>query len=259
MEELYGRVKEMVDPCMKTVSDKKIEKMEDDDDVSIVKESHCEHKETARDNFVLACARFSTWDMMREMGLNTYEQVVKMDDKELDKMKSKLKKLVKKKFEAEDRRYGGNWPDTSNHSAYSKEEFNKTFNRGFNYALMNVHTDTYTDEQREKSLMSRSNKKYMKILLVEKYRNSKITRDELLKKVNEEMSKYGQKKMSFGSLKRYISELDTISQDELQEMRNSFKIEKNERKKQLKIAVEAGNQKLINAYRKRLDYLNVDV
>ena len=95
--------------------------------------------------------------------------------------------------------------------------------------MHNINNFSYTNEDREKSIHSRHNSKSLKLIAVDKIRqkNTKITRKELLKEVNTYLQTLYVKKISMGSLKRYIAESNELTDEERTILYNNL----NERKK----------------------------
>ena len=251
---------EMLDILMDNVKESKIKKIEDDIDVSEVKDKPRRVFGTSRNNFVLNCTRITTWEKCAEYGYRVSSSIRSLDRKTLEIFKKDVLKTVRQRFRAEDKKWGGIWPDTTNLSEYSSEEFKVTFNRSFNYAIQNLNIEVYTEEQRKRSQESRHLKMDMRLMVVDHIRreNEGIPRQELFKKVNETLVEKKQKPISLGSLKRYISESKKLDTGQREVIITKLKEAVTERQRQYDEAVdEHKNQRTIDVCKRRLDYINI--
>lgn len=257
MNTLYENTRTLVDPYIENISDKQAKKKLDEDDKQTKKREKKIYGES-RNNFVLHYTRNSTWEFAKKYGYRTLTDINSLDQKQLKALRDEVRKDVKNKFKSEDLKYQGHWPDTTNLSEYSNEEFKTTFNSSFNFALKKLNISTYDDEQRKKSQESRHLKKNMRLIIVDKLRQKNVSRDELLKLVNRTLKKCGQKEISLGSLKRYISESKSMSDEQRKHIYEEYVDGINDRKKQLDDAIEKNqSKKRINVCKKRYDYLSL--
>jgi hypothetical protein len=160
-----------------------------------------------------------------------------------------------------DKKYNGKWPDTTNYGKYPKEEFESTFNNSYTYAISIINDFYYTDEQREQSLESRRLSKNVNICVVNdvKIKYKKIKRNDLLKETNDILKNNGLKPISLGSLKRYLTELKNMSEEDIRNMYEDIEYTKKERKKDLSDALESSeeNSKKVKICKKRLNQVNI--
>ena len=78
-------------------------------------------------------------------------------------------------------------------------------------------------------------------------------------KTNLALSNGNHKKISFGSFKRYLSELKNMSGDEIKELQNDIEYIQSERNKELLDALESSeeNSKKVKLCKKRLNQVNI--
>lgn len=241
---------------------KKIKEIKDDDDITDI-DNNEKIFGTSRNNFVLKCTRETTWEISRKKNLKTSKDINSLTQIEFDKLKRSVKRSVKSKYKKEDLKYKGIWPDTTNHSPYSNEEFNSTFEYSFIFAIQNMSNDYWDNEQRQSSINQRHLKKEMHLIIVDYVRNKniKIKRNELLFQVNKILENSGHKKISLTSLKRYIYESKNMTDENRKNIYSYFASNIEERKSILNEAKEkySNNKKAINIYQKRYDYINLNI
>lgn len=272
--ELYQKTKHLINEHIKKIDDKKIKKIKDEDvelEERISKNNVVLSKEDiengdfgkSRNTFVLNCTRTMTWRMAREYKYRSTKDIMSLDEKEFNNFKNKILSIVKDMFNKMDNKYNGKWPDTSNHNTkYTKEEFENTFNSSFNYAISTINDFCYTDEQRERSLESRRLSKTVYMCVVNnvlKNKHTKIKREDLLEETNSILKQNGLKKISFGSLKRYLSELKNMSENDKIKMYENMDNIKKERQQDLLDALENSdeNSKKVNICKKRLKQVEI--
>ena len=90
---------------------------------------------------------------------------------------------------------------------------------------------------------------------------SKVKREVLCEEVNQILIKDGLKKISFGSLKRYLSELKKMSEEDKKELFENIEYTQNERKRDLSEALESSgeNSKKVKMCKKRLKQVGVKI
>lgn len=244
--EWYERLSDVLDPLLETITEKKVMKYDDGDDVTEIKKEKKAEKiqkslETfgeSRNTFVLNCTRTTTWEIAKKYGWRKKENVTKLSHEDFNRFRNEVYDTVYKRFKEEDEKYGGIWPDTTNRSSFLISDFKLAFYSAFPYALQNLDNKSYTDEDRAKSQKSRHNVMGLKLITVDriKRKNTKISRKELLKEVNSNLKKINVKEISLGSLKRFISESNTLTDEvrsQLQADLNNRKMLLNNKKKEM--------------------------
>jgi hypothetical protein len=270
--ELYQRTKHLVNEHIEKIDDKKIKRIKDEDvelEESVRKNREVLSKEDiekgdfgkSRNTFVLNCTRSMTWRIAKEHNFRSSKDILTLNDVEQKKFKSEIYSIVKELFNRTDEKYNGRWPDTSNHGKYPKEEFESTFNTSYSYAISMINDFYYTDEQREQSLESRRLSKSVNICIVNdvKSKYTKIKREDLLRETNEILKENGHKPISLGSLKRYLKDLKTMSEDDKKEMYENIEYIHKVRKQELLDALESSEEdsrKVLNC-KKRLNQVDV--
>lgn len=237
----------------------KNDNIEDDD---IFKLEHHNKKyeinENSRNNFVFKKTKELTWEICREKKYKSFEEIAKLSDSERKKLKNTIHKIVKNEYNEEDKKYGyGKWPGTSNETPFTKKEFENAFNSSFNFAISNFkNLSKYNDEQREKSLKERELKKDMKIILVDYIRNKygKMKKNQLLNSVNDILEKSGKKKISLSSLKRYITKLDSMNNEDKRELYYYYCDSLYKRKEMLLETNNSNKRK-----KKEYDYISINI
>lgn len=270
--ELYQKTKHLINEHIEKIDDKKIKKIKDEDvelEENIRKNKISLSKEDiengdfgkSRNTFVLNCTRTITWRQAREHNFRSSKDILSLNDKEQKKFKNEIHSIVKELFNRMDKKYNGKWPDTTNYGKYPKEEFESTFNNSYTYAISIINDFYYTDEQREQSLESRRLSKNVNICVVNdvKIKYKKIKRNDLLKETNDILKNNGLKPISLGSLKRYLTELKNMSDEDIKNMYEDIEYTKKERKKDLSDALESSeeNSKKVKICKKRLNQVNI--
>ena len=271
--ELYQRTKHLIHEHIEKIDDKKIKRIKDEDvelEENIRKNKTLLSKEDiengnygkSRNTFVLNCTRTITWRQAREHNFRSSKDILSLSDKEQKNFKNEIHSIVKELFNRMDKNYNGKWPDTTNYGKYPKEEFESTFNNSYTYAISTINDFYYTDEQREQSLESRRLSKNVNICIVNdvKSKYKKIKRDDLLKETNDILKKNGHKTISLGSLKRYLKELNNMSDDDKKELYDNIEYIKKERKKDLSDALESSEEdsKKVKICKKRLKQVSIN-
>ena len=271
--ELYQRTKHLVNEYIKKIDDKKIKRIKDDDvelEESVRKNREVLSKEDiengnfgrSRNTFVLNCTRAMTWRIAKEHKFRSAKDIMSLSDKEQKKFKNEIHSVVKELFNKTNEKYNGRWPDTSNYGKYPKEEFESTFNNSYIYAISTINDFCYTDEQREQSLESRRLSKHVNMCIINDIKNKhiKIKRDDLLKETNMILKENGHKPISLGSLKRYIKELKSMSDDCIREMYDNVEYIHKVRKQELLDALESSEEdsKKVKMCKKRLKQVDIN-
>lgn len=225
IDELFLKTNSLVISSIKKIKEKKIKEIENikDDDIQIIDEP--KNKKSfgkSRNNFVLHCTRETTWEIARNSGFKSYDEIEKLSQFEFDSFRKRVFRTVKKRFKDEDKKYNGHWPDTTNNSKYNDSEFEVTFKGSFNFAIHQFKYTGWSSEQRTKSAATRGIGKDVKLSLVDYTRttNSKISRDDLLNEVNRVLKISGQKEISLTSLNRYIKQSKNMNDDDRTKLYN---------------------------------------
>lgn len=273
--ELYQKTKYLIGEYIEKIDDKKIKRIKDED-VEMEENAIKRNIETlskkdiengnfgkSRNTFVLNCTRTMTWRIARKYKYRSSKDIMDLNETEYNKFKNEVYSIVKELFNESDKKYNGNWPETSNHGKYPKEEFNNTFHNSFTYALSMINDFHYTDEQREQSLESRRLSKNVNIYFLNYVRSKykKIKRKDLFDETNNLLINNGLKKISFGSFKRYLGELNNMSTDDIIELNEYVKEIKKEREKDLLDALESSEEdsRKVKACKKRLKQVNIKI
>lgn len=218
--------------------------------------------EDSRDNFVFRHTKTVTWNLCRELGFKSFEDIAKVSNKELKKLENTVHKIVREEYERLDKQYGGGkWPGTSNDTPFSNKEFESAFKMAFNFAKCKFNNiSKYSDEQRENSMKERGLKKDMKLIVVDYYRNKNknSTREDLLDMVNTTLRKSGQKEISLSSLKRYITESKSMDNETRNKLYKNYYENFNKRKR-LFADTETDNDKKKRKNKKKLDYISINI
>lgn len=270
--ELYQKTKHLLIEYIEKIDDKKIKRIKDEDvrlEESIQNSKISLSKEDiengdfgkSRNTFVLNCTRTITWRKAREYNFRNPKDIISLSDKEQKKFKNEIHSIVKELFEKMDKKYNGKWPDTTNHGKYPKEEFENTFNNSYAYAISIINDFCYTNTQRKQSIESRRLSKNVNICIINdlKTKYKKIKRNDLLNETNRILKYNGHKPISLGTLKRYITELKKMNDDDKKELYNNIECVKNERKKDLSEALvnSKENSKEVKLFKKRLKQVNI--
>ena len=271
--ELYQKTKHLIDEHIKKIDDKKIKRIKDEDvemeeniakrNKMVVTKEDIENGDfgKSRNTFVLNCTRTMTWRIARKHKFRNSNDIISLNEKEHNKFKNEILSAVKELFGKMDEKYNGVWPETTNHGKYTKEEFENTFNNSFTYAISTINDFYYTDEQREQSLESRRLSKNVNICVLYRVmsKNNKLKRKELWEKTNLALSNENHKKISFGSFKRYLSELKNMNNDDIKELQNDIEYIQSERNKELLDALKSSeeNSKKVKLCKKRLNQVSI--
>lgn len=269
MDEVYEKTRSLIGAVMDNVSESSVKKIKDgSDDVyklkpEVEKDSGESEYADSRNNFVFICARETTWKISRESNFKDSSDIRKLSENKFKMFKSKVKKEVKNLFNLENEKYGGMWPGTTNHSKYTTSEFNQTFNRSFEFAINEFKNKTYTNKQREDSLVERKLKKNLRLILVDYLDTNykELKRKELLDIVNDVLMDSKQEQMSNTSLKRYLKELSGYDKQEKKNLYLDVIGELDNRNSKLNKMVnsEIKNKKEINILKKKLSRLGMSI
>lgn len=233
--EWYAKLHDLLDPIVSKITDKKVLKLNDAEDVTEIKETEKQKKKKpidrkdfgeSRNTFVFECTRYTTWEIAKKYGCRKPEDFNNfLTHQEFNSFRDEVYNTVYSKFKEKDEIYHGVWPDTSNFSPFPISEFKKTFSSAWTYAIQNINNFSYSGLNRENSKKSRGYKKDLKLIVVDGIRrkNTKITRDELLSETNKKLQKIYVKKISMGSLKRFIAESNELTDEKRNELNDLLK------------------------------------
>jgi hypothetical protein len=271
--ELYQKTKHLIIEHIEKIDEKKIKRIKDEDvqiEENIMKNKVVISKEDiengdfgkSRNTFVLNCTRTITWRLARNHNFRSSKDIISLSEKEHKKFKNEIYSIVKELFNKMDKKYNGKWPDTSNHGKYLKEEFENTFNNSYAFAISTINDFYYTDEQRYQSLESRRLSKNIYICVLNdlmKLKCKKVKRKDLLKEINDIRKANGDKNISLSTLKRYLKDLENMSENDKKEMYNNIEYIKKERKQNLLDALESSEEdsKKVKVCKKRLKQVNI--
>lgn len=268
MEEIYDKTNQFMYDYMNSISEKSIKKVKDDldelfDEPFELYDYKTDNFALSRNTFVFNCTRTTTWDIMREMNCKSKTDILKLSQRNQKSFKSKIKKLVKSKFEIEDNKYGGEWPGTTNKTKYTSSEFNSTFNNSFDFAVEHFTNTTYDDLSRTKSLEERILKKKLRHVLILYLQSTyhKIKNKDLLSLINDTLTKSKHEKISNTTLKRDLKEIEKYDETDKQELYKFIMDSYDKRQKDLMKISEMNDKKEININKKRLQRLwleNID-
>lgn len=274
--ELYQKTKPLISEHIKKIDDKKIKRIKDDDDEMedtinrknkmVISKEDIENGDfgKSRNTFVFNSTRTVTWQVARKHNFRSPKDISELNDTERKIFKNEILSTVIDLFNEMDRKYNGKWPDTSNHGSYPKEEFEKTFNTSYSFAISTINDFYYTDEQRERSIESRRLSMDVNLCILAQVMNrrkGKVKRQILYDEMNQELSKNGLKKVSFGTFKRRLSELEKMSKDDKKELFEHLEYTIKERKKDLTDALESSEEdsKKVKMCKKRLKQVNISL
>ena len=273
--ELYQKTKHLINEHIEKIDDKKIKRIKDDDvemseNISkknniLVSKEDMEKGDfgKSRNTFVLNCTRTMTWRIAREHKFRSYKDITSLSDKDVTKFKNEIHSIVKELFNQMDKKYNGKWPDTTNYGNYPNEEFEKTFNNAYTFAITAINDFYYTDEQREQSLESRRLSKNVNLCILNaiKRKYKKIKRNDLFEETNMVLNENGLKKISFGSFKRYLTTLKKMSEEDIKELNEDLLYIKEERKKELLEALESSEEdsRKVKSCKKRLKQVDIKI
>lgn len=266
MDDIYDRTFEFMKVQMDMISETSIKKIKDavddlyDETFELYDFKTDNNYDLSRNTFVFNTTRNTTWDVMRELNYNSKIDVQKLSQRNYKAFKSKIKKLVKLKYESENDKYGGEWPGTTNHTKYTQSEFNSTFDSSFDFAIEHYSNNTYDDEDRNKSLDERLLKKKLRhvLILYLKSKYNKIKNKDLLPLINDILSKSEHGEISNTTLKRDIKDIKKYSSDDKKDLYNYILNNINERKQKYIDTCEiTTDKKEINICKKRLNRLSL--
>lgn len=258
IDAIYRKLDEIMSPLMMAISDSKVKDIVDGEETDDCKKNGKKEKaeaegcENSRNSYVLETGRKNTWRIARKMGCRNASEI---NEELMSRLYSESLSETKKMYRDRDRKYGGNWPGTSNHSYYSDIEFDKTFKSAFDFAVSNFTNSLYSDEDREKSRVSRGTRRSINILEVlrvsDEYPN--LSRSEKLEIVNERLSK----PISMGSFKRYYAIVKDMNTDDIMKLTKECEEERGRRLKSMNDAIESGkDNKTISKLKRKVDYLS---
>ena len=227
IQEWYKKMSPLIDSLVKKVSEKKAMKNEDADDVSEIKQDNRHERKPitrglpkSRNSFVLYYTRIIVLDTTKKYGYRHKEDISRLSYEDFNKFRKEVYSIVYRMFKDADERYGGIWPETTNRSVFTTADFKRAFDSAFLYSIQNINNFSYSNEDRQKSQKSRCSRKEIRLCLVDTIKNgsTKITRKELLEKVNKELRKLYIRPISLGSLKRFIAESNELTDEERQRL-----------------------------------------
>lgn len=233
LSEWYGKLSELMNPLVDKITDKKVMEVDDAKDITEIKETqkterkkktHTEDGES-RNTFVMEYTRYMTSLMAKKYNCRNMEDFHKMSHDSFNAFKKEVYGLVYQKFKEKDEDYGGIWPGTTNLSKFTTSEFKKAFDSSFSYVVQNNNDySSYTDENRKHSQLLRKWKSNLKLIIVDniRQRSTKISRLELLAETNKCLQKIYIKKISMGSLKRFIAESKELTDEERIKLNNNL-------------------------------------
>ena len=223
LDEWYERIAYIMDPIVKKISDEKVKDIKDATNVTEEKQKRKKaprnyEEGSSRNTFVLECARNTTWDVAREFKVD-YKRIKHMSPDNMENFKSEVYKRVRQQYKDKDFEYRGNWPGTTHKGEYSMIEFKKTFASGFEFAINKMNLSvSYSILDREKSLKTRQKRMNTKLMIVNELMSRQMSRNELLKQTNICLQQNNMKTISLSTLKRYISIIDKLTDEERSEM-----------------------------------------
>lgn len=257
MSEIYEKTKNIISKHIENISEEKIIKIKDDEDIKPKTKKPKIYGES-RNSFVFECTRETTWEIARENNFKDSSNFKKLSDKSFKQFKNKVKRIVREKFEIENDKYGGIWPGTTNMTKYSTSEFNNTFINSFNFAIEKYQNTTWSDDDRKKSIQERSLKKKLHLMLVDYLKSmNNVKNKELLEIVNNELIFSNQTPISNTTLKRCLSELNTYTKKQKYELYKEVISSIELRIKDLS-STDEHNKKQINVCKKRLKRLSLN-
>ena len=261
LNEIYKRIKDIIKPIMDGLNKEKVAKRKDDDEIEI-RESK-KHKENitfgkARNSFVFNITREIAWEVFRDYGLSSSKEISKMSFAEQMKLKADALNRVKVSFKKEDRKYKGRWPGTENKTVFTNEELVNTFNSSYDFAVRKFSTCEYSDLQRDRSIETRHTKKLVHMVVVDYVmnKNERLKRNEILKMSNEILESSGQKKISEGTLKRFLSELNNYTDSDKKNLYSYAVSEYDSRFEKMK---GCKDDYLYKVFEKRFNDVNINI
>lgn len=168
-----------------------------------------ERKTDARNSFVFNKTRELTWKLMG-MGKITPKTISEMPVSEYESFKTRIYNEIRKLFIQKNSEYHGIWPDTSNNSLFMDDEFDSTFTRSYTYSIQNYPKPKYDDDDRRKSIETRHGNKLKRIGMISGIRRDhpNMTRNDLLDRINAELSNLGMNIITRVTLDRDITEMN---------------------------------------------------
>ncbi|MCM1217708.1 MAG: hypothetical protein NC548_24715 [Lachnospiraceae bacterium] len=256
MSEIYEKTKDLVGEFMDKMSDTKIKKIKDDEGgkCEIVKPTTYSE---SRNTFVLCCTRETTWEIARNMNIKNGNDIKKLNEASLKRLKNKIKKIVKEKYNLKNEMYGGIWPGTTNHSTYTNKEFNITFEKSFLFAINKFHNLSWSDDGRKKSLDERVLKKQLRHVLIIYLMNIlKCKKTKLLEHVNNTLINSNHEKISMTTLKRDLKDIKEYSNKDKEKLfTHVLKSISNRAEKFIRTCESTDDKKEINICKKQMDRL----
>ena len=207
LDEWYKRIEPIMGDIVANITDDTVKNIKDATTV-MEKEKKRKKKKSegsSRNTFVLECTRNTTWDVAREEKINP-NKIKTINPDYLNMIKTKTYNIVYEKYKQKNMEYKGIWPGTTNKGSYTNQEFIRTFNDAFQFALDHFNSSiSYSISDREKSLETRQKKMKNNLMIVNELISKHMTRNELLKETNNILQKNNMKEISLSTLKRYIS------------------------------------------------------
>ena len=207
LDEWYKRIEPIMCDIVANITDDTVKNIKDATTV-MEKEKKRKKKKSegsSRNTFVLECTRNTTWDVAREEKINP-NKIKTINPDYLNMIKTKTYNIVYEKYKQKNMEYKGIWPGTTNKGSYTNQEFIRTFNDAFQFALDHFNSSiSYSITDREKSLETRQKRMKNKLMIVNELISKHMTRNELLKETNNILQKNNMKQISLSTLKRYIS------------------------------------------------------
>ena len=207
LDEWYKRIEPIMGDIVANITDDTVKNIKDATTV-MEKEKKRKKKKSegsSRNTFVLECTRNTTWDVAREEKINP-NKIKTINPDYLNMIKTKTYNIVYEKYKQKNMEYKGIWPGTTNKGSYTNQEFIRTFNDAFQFALDHFNSSiSYSISDREKSLETRQKRMKNKLMIVNELISKHMTRNELLKETNNILQKNNMKQISLSTLKRYIS------------------------------------------------------
>ena len=225
LDEWYERIVDIMDNIVKKISNDTVKDIKDAENVMEEKQirkrkntDENQEESSSRNDFVLNCSRDTTWNMIRQSKLDS-EKIKSMKPEQMKEFQNEVYSEVRNQYKVKDSEYKGNWPGTTHKGEYSISEFKKTFMSGFNFAINKVNIQNqYSSFDREKSLKTRRKRMNMNLVVVNELMSRYMTRSELFKQTNICLQQNNMRKISLSTLKRYISTLDKLTDEERNEM-----------------------------------------
>lgn len=266
MDEIYSKTEKLMEKHMSSISDKTILEIDDDNDNDTCESFELydftnKNHDISRNSFVLNTTRTCTWEVMRDSNFKDKHDVYNMSQKNQKTFKNKIKKIVKSKFEQEDKKYYGDWPGTTNHSKYTAGEFNLTFDSSYHFAVEHFKNNCYDDGDRDKSYGERLLKKQLRQVLIIYLKGvyGNIKKTKLFEYMNKTLVESNHKKVSIATFKRDMREIESYSTDDMENLFTHVLKHIDERKQNyISICENTNDKKEINIAKKQLNRLWLD-